>query len=119
MYSGHQITITSIDFLADDQFLVTTEDDRTIKVSEEELEKDFLPIENGVSANTQTQTAILQIVKNESAQMNDLSNILMDNIKKVQENPSYVEQAKAINENAKSLIEIKKTQIEMLKVLKS
>lgn len=40
-----------------------------------------------------------------------LKDVLLDNIKRVQENKEYIPQATAINENARTLIDLAKTEI--------
>ena len=48
----------------------------------------------------------------------ELTNILMDNIKKIKEDPGYIAQADAINNNVKSIIDVAKAQIDAFKVMK-
>lgn len=48
----------------------------------------------------------------------ELTNILMDNIKKVQNDASYISQAEAINSQVKTVIDIAKAQIEMYKAMR-
>jgi hypothetical protein len=45
-----------------------------------------------------------------------LTQILMDNITKVQSDPNYIPQAQAVSENIGQIIQLAKTQIEMFKV---
>jgi hypothetical protein len=52
-----------------------------------------------------------------STVMIDVKNILMDNIKKVQDDKEYIPQAIAINKNVKSIIELAKTEIEMINTI--
>lgn len=113
MFNSNQHTIKDIQSTEEDIYHVVT-DKRTIKVSEEELLEDFLPIDGNYQ-----KLQVYQELSIEPAQLNDLGTILLDNIKKVQEDASYVEQAKSINESAKTLIDLKKTQIEAIKVIRS
>lgn len=46
--------------------------------------------------------------------LNDVKNILMDNIKKVQEDPKYIPQANTINQSVNSLINLAKLSIQMM-----
>lgn len=46
----------------------------------------------------------------------ELSGILMDNIRRLQESPDFIPQANAINEQAKSMIDLCKAEIELAKV---
>ena len=48
----------------------------------------------------------------------ELTSILMDNIKRIQSDASYIAQAEAINNNVKSIIEVAKAQIDAFKVMK-
>jgi hypothetical protein len=47
----------------------------------------------------------------------ELKDVLMDNIRKVQENKEYIQQAEAIKANVDSVIQLAKTEIEYLHVL--
>ncbi len=48
-----------------------------------------------------------------------LKTILMDNIKKIQDDKAFIPQAAEINNQVKSYIDIVKTEIEVIKILKS
>jgi|GEM_PF-2094327 len=47
----------------------------------------------------------------------ELSNIIMDNIRKVQKDKDYINQAREVNANIKSMIDLAKTEIEYMKTL--
>jgi hypothetical protein len=49
---------------------------------------------------------------------NDLVDILKDSIKKVQENPAYIQQAASINANVSSILEVQKVKIGIVKQLR-
>jgi hypothetical protein len=51
------------------------------------------------------------------AVVKELKDVLMDNIKKVQENKDYIPQAEAIKSNVDSVIQLAKAEIEYLNVL--
>lgn len=86
-----------------------------VKYSEEELLSDFKPV-----ASEAIITANAHMAKSASKSfdsMDQLSDVLMDTIKKVQQSPEYVPQANAINNAAKGLVEINKTKIEAMKLV--
>jgi len=62
--------------------------------------------------NNQVQSSII------GQNASELTNIIMDNIKKVKEDPSFIPQAEAINSGVKTIIDIAKTQIEGYKAMK-
>jgi hypothetical protein len=47
----------------------------------------------------------------------EIKNLLLENIKKVNNDPSFIPQAQEINSNIKSIIELAKTEVEYLKAL--
>ncbi|MCO6499105.1 MAG: hypothetical protein J5I47_01865 [Vicingus serpentipes] len=53
------------------------------------------------------------------AVVSNVKQILLDNIKKVQENKDYIPQAAEINNNVKSIIDLAKAEIEMVKTIKN
>jgi hypothetical protein len=66
----------------------------------------------------------IQTVKKEVMSVTDktvlknLSEILFENIEKIKKDPSYIDQADAINSQAKSIIDIAKIEVDLLKTLK-
>lgn len=52
-----------------------------------------------------------------SSNFSDLREVLMDNIKKVQESKEYLPQAVAVRDNVQSIIELTKNEIEYVKTL--
>lgn len=48
-----------------------------------------------------------------------LKDTLLDNIKKIQENPAYIPQAEAITNNVNSLINLAKVEVDFLKTLRT
>jgi hypothetical protein len=62
--------------------------------------------------------AILEIMKNTVIMKNasKLSELMMENVQKIKDNPNYIPQAEAINSNVKTMIDLAKTEIEMIKV---
>jgi len=115
LYMGSEVKIERIEHQEDDLFKVIT-DKKEMLVSEEELIKDFMEIHSAEDEGRKL-TVVDSVIQNNN-QMHDLSAILMDNIKKVQQDPKYIDQAKAINDQVKTIVDIKKTQIEALRVTK-
>lgn len=50
--------------------------------------------------------------------LGELSDILMDSIRKVKADATFIDQARAINEQAKTVVDIMKVRVEALKVIK-
>lgn len=75
---------------------------------------DWLPAEDeekGVAVVTARQTVI-------QSSAVELKNILMDNIRKVQENKDYIPQAQEVNSNVKSIIDLAKAEIDLMKAMR-
>ena len=112
---GNEIKIQSIEHQEDDLYKVIT-DDKDLLMSEEELIKDFMPVHSQEDENRKL--SVVESVMSSNNQMQDIGEILLQNIKKVQDDPEYVDQAKSVNDSVKNFIDIKKTQIEALRVTK-
>lgn len=113
MWRAEKHVIRDIAHQSDDLYNVTTPKQEFI-ASEHQLLKEFV----NTPGDEQTQLVIINQAKNEMESMRSLSDILMDNIKKVQKDSKYIDQAKSINESAKNIIELKKTQLEVVRLLK-
>lgn len=115
VFKNETHTIKSINHAFQDTYHVVS-NLRQFQATEDQIEEDF----KEVSSKEQEQTNL--VISSHSARelenMNSLSDILMENIKKVQDDPQYIDRAKSINESAKNLIELKKTQLEVVKLLK-
>jgi len=115
LYMGTEYIVKEIAKIEVDLYRIVT-DKRIIRLTWSELQKDFMPI---MTAKEKSTGIILyRGLQLETAQLKDLGNILMDNIRKVQENAAYIGQAKSVNESARTLIDLKRTQIEMVKLVK-
>ena len=115
-WKGVKHQIKNIISLSGDMCRVITPQ-KEFECSENQLIEDFIPVAS--EEEKQTQLTLVTNANREIESMNSLSEILMDNIKKVQDDPGYIDRAKSINESAKNLIELKKTQLEVVKLLKS
>jgi len=116
LYMGKEVEIKAVDPIGNDMFRVVTSD-RAINVSHAELRKEFLPIDKELEKKDGV--ILYRGVQLESKEMANLGEVLMATIKKVQEQPDYVEQARTINDTAKALIDLKRAQIELIKLMKS
>lgn len=114
LYKAREHTIEDIETQESGLFKVTT-NRTTLKVSEAEL-ADFLPV--AAEMNGKDKLAIYQKLEAEAIPMSELSTVLMDNIKKLQTDPSFADQARAVNETAKTLIDIAKLKVEIMKMVK-
>jgi hypothetical protein len=61
---------------------------------------------------------IREMIVKENSLSDDLVSILKDNITKLKANPSYINQAKAINNNVNSILNIQKLKLEMVKQMR-
>ena len=71
-------------------------------------------VDQNASENSSPSTADLMVLIQNSG-MSDLQKKLMETIKKVDENPEYVQQAHAINNLAKTAVNMVNTQLQFLK----
>lgn len=113
IHNGVNIRINNINHQESDIYEIIT-DKKAFLASEEELVKDFHPLDEKGEANLELYRGIQFNVST----LDDLSTTLMDNIKKVQEDPKHIDQARATNEIAKAVIDIKKVQIEAIRLMK-
>lgn len=112
IYDGETYKIKNVVHIMGEKYRVAT-DNGELMVTKEQLICDFRLVTQIASVSRNNQ----QMMNIELNAMTSLSDILMQNIKKVQEDPAYIEQAKSINESAKQIIEVKKAQIEMVKLM--
>lgn len=104
------------DLYAEKDQLVVITNKGTIRIKPDDFKKEFLPVDtdddrsnaiivhHGLDADTQV--------------MKSLSEVLMSNIAKVNANPEFIDQARAINESAKTLIDLHKTKIDMIRLVR-
>lgn len=78
--------------------------------------KEFLPIEEQLLPVNFNAVPVLNVASKEV--MIELKDVLLDNIKKVQENKDYIPQAQEINNQVKSMIDLAKTEIEFIKTVR-
>ena len=114
-YGGNLIHIESIKHLEADMYQIT-HPVGLLKASKDELLHDFEPVNTPMVSETNQR--VTDLAFSDAGTLGDLSKILMDNIKKVQDDSSYSDQAKVINESAKEIINLQKVKIEALKLVR-
>jgi hypothetical protein len=115
LYMGTEYVVKEIATIEPDLYRIVT-DKRIIRLTWAELQKDFMPV---MTAKEKTTGVILyRGLQFETTQLRDLAAVLMENIKKVQADAKFIDQARSINQTAKTLIDLKRTQIEMVKLVK-
>jgi hypothetical protein len=75
---------------------------------------DCLPVANEPMLPVKHEREILKIEENST--FKDVNNILMENIKRVQEDPAYVNQAKVVNSSVQTMLTMVKHKIEVAKM---
>ncbi len=115
LYMGKEIHVKDVLWREDDLYHLVT-DGKTIKLTSAEIHSDLQPIVAEQEKNDYL--ALHQGVNVQVKDIQDLSKTLLENIKKLGTDATFIPQAAAINEQAKTLIEIKRTQIEMVRLLK-
>ncbi len=118
-FRSEQFHIKDIKHEKEDRWLVYS-DKKNMIVSSYQLKNDFTSY---IAKKGEKSTALVisgnkSMEKGEVQYFQSLTEILMDNIKKVQTTPTYIHQAKSVNESIKNIIELKKTQIEVVKLVK-
>lgn len=111
LYRTEQYTVMNIVYVEDDLYDVET-DRRTIRMNADLISKEFLPVQ---SPTRKKNTAALMKYLPDDQSMVNLSAVINENIKKLQTDPKFIEQARAINEQAKTLIDLKKLQLDVIK----
>jgi Leucine-rich repeat (LRR) protein len=108
--------IESITELGNNEYEVNFSSGRILKVDEDEILNDFIPVVNAELSHQQK--TMIESTAATFNQMDKLTDILINTIEKVQSDPSYVSQATAINNSVKQVVEINKTKIEAMKLVK-
>jgi hypothetical protein len=88
------------------------------RIEKSEFKEEFLPIEDD-SPNA-TPLALAKHFGSDADMrgMQSLADVLMSNINKVNTDPAFIDQARAINESAKTLIELQRAKIELIQTLR-
>lgn len=87
-------------------------DKGTLKLTSKQLIDEFLPIEDEPVAPTM----MIQLSGNDASDIRELTGIVLDSIRKVRTEPSYVDQAKIVNQGAQVVVNIKRLILEAVKV---
>lgn len=96
IYHGKNVTLKDVE-LTDTGITIET-DGKEIKLTSTEIPgfiEECLPVD---------QKGIVVMSQQQNNHLSSLKDILMDNIKKCQENPGYIKQATVINNNVNTLI---------------
>lgn len=116
MYKSKNIKIKDY-YLKEDQQsvkIITDGDNLDINLKQiEQFKNDCLPVEDDQQLQQR-----LTVVKESNDDINNLKNILMDNIQKVQKDKEYIGQAKVINNSVNTLLNMVNTQIKIERLKK-
>lgn len=111
LYRTEQYTVMNVIYIEDDLYDIET-DKRTIRMNADLISKEFLPVQS--STRKKNSAALMKYLPDDKTIV-DLSAVLTENIRKLQTDPKFIEQARAINEQAKTLIDLKKLQLDVIK----
>ncbi|WP_157618371.1 hypothetical protein [Spirosoma spitsbergense] len=92
---------------------VTRPNVQLLKVLDEFLETDEETLPAVVSQNVEYERPKVEML----GSFKQLTDILMENIKKVQEDKGYVDQAQQVSQSVKMIVELAKTEIEAVKAV--
>lgn len=90
---------------------------KTIDIDFDKLEetiKEFLPASNETSLVT-SKSFSSQVIGKHAALMVDLKDVLLDNIKRVRDNPDYAKQAQVVNKSANTLVSMVALEVQVAK----
>ena len=113
MHNGRYYTVLS--WQVKDEKLTVATDNGWLEFELSQADKalaEFLP----VHANNR-QMAIVVMPKN--GELQNLKNVILDNIQKVQQDKEYIKQADSINKSISTLINMAKLEISYIKTLKN
>jgi|SRR5690606_5653693 len=110
LYKRESITIKGVIASDADQLIRIKTDKQDITISQLHL-SDFLSALLPVEADHEEATTALQV--QQSGEITNMQNILMDSIKKIQQDKEYVGQAKAINNHINTMLNMVKLQMQM------
>lgn len=110
MYNATGYKILSFKVFSEEVTLVTDKGWKSFPITKinAELEK-FLPIEP-------EKIMPIAFAAFEESNKESLKNLLMDNIKKIKDDPDFLPQAKGINEQAKTVLAVVKLELEAIKL---
>jgi len=115
VFKNERYEIRDIEHAHNDKYIVHS-DKMGIQVTEDQLREDFKEV---MTEQRELMGVVIhQQGKKELQEMDSVTKILMDNIKKVQSSEKYIAQAKSVNESVKNLLAAKKTQIEVIKLMR-
>lgn len=118
LYKNQAYLIKSYSFNEQSSVISITTDKEVIKLifttASEELAK-FTHLQVPAAQEPTQNNRFVSILANGNA--TELQKILMDNIKKVQNSKSYIDQANEINNNVKTIIDIAKTEVAMINAI--
>ena len=115
IFRTHPLTV--LDAQRDSQGFVITTDWKTIDISFNDIEstlKEFLPASDSTDL-TISESFSSQVINKHSGMMSDLKDVLLDNIKRVQENPDYAKQAQVVNKSASTLVSMVALEVQVAK----
>lgn len=115
VFRTHPLTI--MDVQRDSQGFVISTDWKTIDVPFNEIEstlKEFLPASDSTDLATSHSFSV-QVMSKHSGMMSDLKDVLLDNIKRVRENPDYAKQAQVVNKSASTLVSMVALEVQVAK----
>jgi hypothetical protein len=102
---------------SEDQFMAWAKRCMPVQDDIDALEEEMQPSKELTSFGNQPAATVIYQPSFKSSNFTDLREVLMDNIKKVQESKEYLPQAVAVRDNVQSIIDLTKNEIEYVKTL--
>jgi cell fate regulator YaaT (PSP1 superfamily) len=116
MFSGRQFTVSDVRKQSNGMIEIMIEGERSIITNANEINDSFQPVLH--PAHLQEQNDMSKSVANSFNTMDKLSDILLNTIEKVENDPSYVSQATTINNSVKQIIDIGRAKIDAMRLVK-
>lgn len=97
---------------------VLTTDKGILKLTSSQVANDLLPVADEETPEATQRSLVMRLTADDANDIKELSAMVMDGIRRVQQDPEFIDQARAINEGAKVIVDIKKLVIDAVRVVR-
>jgi hypothetical protein len=114
LYNAREVIIEDFRMSSDGVYVQFLINNKWVSFEPKDVKKELLIVETNIAK--EQRAIVLNEAKAGNKAMVDLGQILLSNIKKLETDATFLDQAKVINDHAKTLIDIQRTRIEIFKL---
>ena len=114
LYNAREVIIEDFRMSADGVYVQFLINNKWVSFEPKDVKKELFIVETNIAK--EQRAIVLNEAKAGNKAMVDLGQILLSNIKKLETDATFLDQAKVINDHAKTLIDIQRTRIEIFKL---